>query len=405
MNKSCSIFFYEGYVDVAPTIINLAKSLSNCGYFVTIYAKENECSKPQEMGKQIEIVYFKHAYQFSLLSILIKTLNQIRLSSLVTVIETILFLYQCLFHILFNSKKLENNISVGIDTYGSITAFIKSLLTKQKFIYLSLELTEPKHFRRFSKVIKVLERLAYRNSEGIIVQDRDRFDTLCSYNNYQHPKVFYLPNAASTSDSVIQLKTSENYFRKMFNLSIEDFPNIVIQAGMISDLMLSQLLAQAFAPIKRCALIFHERIKREIDDPYIRRLQEINSTNLFFSLSPLPYEQIDKIYASATIGLAFYTDIDNNFSQIAMASGKLSHYLKHGKPVLVNNLESLSRLVEKYQIGVVIQEPSNSLEMELAIQKIMDNYEFYSKNAKICFEEEFDFAKKVQPVLSLMANL
>lgn len=405
MNKSCSIFFYEGYVDVAPTIINLAKSLINCGYIVTIYATENESQKPQGMGKEIEIIYFRKASQFPILSILIGILNQVRLGSIVTVIETFLFLYKSLFHILVNYKELENDVSVGIDTNGSITALIKSFITRQKFIYLSLELNHPSYFRKFAKVIKILEGLAYRNSEGIIIQDRDRFATLCNYNNYEHPKVFYLPNAASAYNSIIKVDTSDNYFGKMFNLSLEDFPYIVLQAGMISDMMLSQSLAKAFAPIKGCALIFHERVKREIDDPYIRRLQEINSSNLFFSLSPLPYEQIDKIYASATIGLAFYKDINNNFSQIAMASGKLSHYLKHGKPVLVNNLESLSRLVEKYQIGVVIQDSSDSLEMELAVQKVLDNYEFYSENSKICFEEEFDFAKKVQPVLSLMAGL
>jgi hypothetical protein len=43
--------------------------------------------------------------------------------------------------------------------------------------------------------------------------------------------------------------------------------------------------------------------------------------------------------------------------------------------------------------------------MEEAIQIILDNYDFYSKNARICFEEEFDFAKKVKPILSFIADL
>jgi glycosyltransferase involved in cell wall biosynthesis len=134
-------------------------------------------------------------------------------------------------------------------------------------------------------------------------------------------------------------------------------------------------------------------------------LREINSNNLFLSLEPLPYEQIDKIYASATIGLAFYKDWDNNLSQISKASGKLSQYLKHGKPVLVNNLESLSQVVEKYKIGVVIKDPLNTLEIEAAIETILNNYAFYSENTKTCFEEEFDFAKKVKPILAFMADL
>jgi glycosyltransferase involved in cell wall biosynthesis len=79
--------------------------------------------------------------------------------------------------------------------------------------------------------------------------------------------------------------------------------------------------------------------------------------------------------------------------------------LKHGHPILVNNLESLRKLVENYKVGVVIQEPSNNIEIESAIEKILNNYSFYSENARKCFEEVFDFDKKIKPILSFMANL
>jgi UDP:flavonoid glycosyltransferase YjiC (YdhE family) len=68
-------------------------------------------------------------------------------------------------------------------------------------------------------------------------------------------------------------------------------------------------------------------------------------------------------------------------------------------------LESLSQVVEKYKIGVVIKDPLNTLEIEAAIETILNNYAFYSENAKTCFEEEFDFAKKVKPILAFMADL
>lgn len=174
---------------------------------------------------------------------------------------------------------------------------------------------------------------------------------------------------------------------------------------MICDEVYSQEVAYAFSSIDNgCALIFHERQKRDEQEPYIKSLKEINSTNLFLSLEPLPYEKIDKVFASATIGLAFYRDINNNFSQIAKASGKLSFYLKHGKPVLVNNLESLSTLVEKYKIGVVVHNPSDSMEIQSAIEMILNNYSFYCENAKTCFAKEFDFASQVKPLLSSMNN-
>jgi glycosyltransferase involved in cell wall biosynthesis len=411
MTQSCSIFFYEGYVGVAPTIMNLAKSLNDCGYSVTIYATENHFPKPEKLGDKITVIYFKKVANLPLAPILIRLLDKFRLETLISVlklIELVVYICNYFLSILTHNKanSLENDISIGVDTNGSTLALINAYFFRRSFIYLSLELNHPNSFKRLARIINVLERLAYRKSKSVIVQDEDRFKTLCEYNQYQHPKVFYLPNSDSSSDFLVQNAPIKNYFKELFNLSEEEFPHIILQAGIINDAVLAKELAHAFTPIRKgCALIFHEREKRKTDDPYIKSLREINSNNLFLSLEPLPYEQIDKIYASATIGLAFYKDWDNNLSQISKASGKLSQYLKHGKPVLVNNLESLSQVVEKYKIGVVIKDPLNTLEIEAAIETILNNYAFYSENAKACFEEEFDFAKKVKPILAFMADL
>ncbi len=412
MSKSCSIFFYEGYVGIAPTIINLSKSLNDCGYLVTIYGTKNPISTPDKIGNNTQGIYFSQVSDAPLLSRNIQSIYKFKLGTLIPIIDLIVFACDCFRDRLQKTNKLEsrtNNIIIGVDTNGSILALLNYYFFKEKFIYLSLEINHPNHpllFRRFAKILKILECVAYRKSEGVIIQDEDRFKTLCEYNQYHHPKVFYLPNSASASDSLVQDRKNKNYFREKFNLNEKEFPHIILQAGMIQDAVFSKELAHAFASINnRYALVFHEREKRELDDPYIKLLQEINSKNLFLSLDPLPYEQIDKIYSAATIGLAFYRDSDSNFSQISMASGKISHYLKHGHPILVNNLESLRKLVEKYQVGVVIQEPSNNIEIESAIEKILNNYSFYSENARKCFEEVFDFDKKIKPILSFMANL
>lgn len=406
MKKSCSIFFYEGYVGVAPTIINLCKSLNDHEYSVIIYATENPFPKLDRIGNQTQIVYFRKASDIPIiLKILLILEYKFKLNTLMPVFELILFIIPCLVNQINNIKLnlYQKNVNIGIDTNGSILALIKFYIFKQKFIYLSLELNNPSRFTKLAKIINILEKLAYRKSEFVIVQDKDRFNTLCEYNQYQHPNVFYLPNSPTASNTLLTNTEVPNYFRELFNLSEEKFSCIVLQAGMIQDAVFSKELAQAFFYIQNSwALVFHDRETRAIDDPYIKELQQINSKNLFLSLKPLPYEQIDRIYESATIGLAFYRNIDNNFSQISMASGKISHYLKYGVPLLVNNLESLSKLVNTYKIGIVIKDPLNNLEIQLAIEKILEQYDIYSANAKICFEEEFDFSKKVNPILSAL---
>lgn len=404
MSKSYSIFFYEGYVSVAPTIINLAKCLNESGHSVTIYATENPFPKLEKIGSQTTIVYFRKAFDIPLMAKTLKFIFKLKLETLIPVIELLFFAGHYFREIIKSNKfnYLKDDSSIGVDTNGSILALVKSLVFRKKFIYLSLELNDPLLLKKFAKIVNVLERLAYKKSECVLVQDEDRFKTLCEYNQYQHPQVFYLPNSASSSDASSQDTQFPNYFREILNLSENIFPYIVLQVGWIDEEIFLKL-ARVFSSInKGYALVFHERLKRELDDPLIRALQEANPKNLFFSLNPLPYEQLYRIYDSATVGLIFYSDMNSNLSQISRASGKLSYFLKHGKPVLVENLESLSKLVEKYKIGVVIKDPSNSLEIESAMRVILSNYSFYSENARICFDKEFDFAKKVQPILSFV---
>jgi hypothetical protein len=409
MSNSCSIFFYEGYVGVAPTIINLCKALNEDEYLVTIYATNSPFPKPEKIDNKTEIIYFSKAFDIPIiLKILLILKYKFQVRSIQPIFELVFFTLPCLIHLIKTNKFsiFKKSINIGVDTNGSISALIKSYIFRQKFIYLSLELNHPNRFIWVTKIINILERLAYRKSQCVIVQDEDRFNTLCEYNKYQHPKVFYLPNSPTSSTSLSKEVQLKNYFREIFNLSEEKFYCIILQAGMIQDAVFSKELAQAFVSInKGYALIFHDREQRQSDDPYIKSLKQINSKNLFLSLKPLPYEKIERIYTSATIGLAFYRNLDNNFSQISKASGKISHYLKYGVPLLVNNLESLSKLVEQYNVGIVIKDPLNSLEIESAIEKILKDYSYYSKNATICFEEQFNFSKKIQPILSFMKSL
>jgi glycosyltransferase involved in cell wall biosynthesis len=172
---------------------------------------------------------------------------------------------------------------------------------------------------------------------------------------------------------------------------------------MICDEVFSKELAKAFNLMDiRCALIFHEREQKSLDNPYIQSLQEINSNNLFLSLNPLPYQDIHKVFMSTDIGLACYRDVDENFSEISKASGKLSFYLKHGKPTIVNNIPSLRRLNDRYKFGILIEDISNYLEIEAAIAEIMNNYQYFSDNALYCFKQEFDFQLITEPLLDFL---
>jgi len=407
MAKTCCLFFYEGYISVSPTIISLSKSFASKGYIVVIFATKTQYYEFKPDSGQVKTVYFSKGHNIPLINFFYKLFYRIKLGSLVPVIDLIVFGFQVASYIVRNYKLVspQTSVDIGVDTNGSILALINHYIFNKKFIYLSLEIYPFSYFRKFSKILKLFECLAYRQAETIIVQDQDRFDSLCKYNNFQPTTVFYLPNSPSSLDKSSENVSNNNYFRDKFNLREDKFSCLLVQAGMIEDRVFSKELAYAFNYIdNEYVLIYHEREKRDIHDPYIEELQKLNSKNLFLSLDPLPIEEINRVFDSVTIGLAFYRNVDNNFSQISKASGKLAYYLKSGKPLLVNNLESLAKLVLRYKIGVVIDNPCDPIEIEAAIKKILNKYDFYSENAKICFATEFDFANKVNPLLSHISN-
>jgi glycosyltransferase involved in cell wall biosynthesis len=403
MKGKCSIFFYDGYVGIAPTIINLSILFDRYDYKTKVYGTKTHYPKTNNLGKQTKVFYFLKGNR------LFDLFRKQELTSILPFLKLALYNCQCLFDILKTKyfEKKAPQINIGVDIYGAISCLINFYLFRQNFLFLSLELHEPDRYQGWGSLIGKLARLAYQNSEGLIIQDEDRFKTFCKYYDYIHPQVIYLPNSTLTDENQTLSIDKENFFRQKFNLNELNYPYLVLQAGMICDAVLSKTLAQTFTEIDNgSALIYHERSQRNAnEDRYIQELQKINSQNLFLSLDPVPYELIGKIYSAPTIGLAFYADLGNNFSQIAMASGKLCQYLQYGKPILVNNLPSLVNLIDKYNCGIVIKNPKDSKEIQKAIETIANNYQKYSDNAKNCFKEEFDFAKKAEPIFSLIEGL
>ena len=87
MKKTCSIFFYEGYLEVAPTVVGLAQALSKQGYSVFIYATETEFPKLKISSDQITVYYFAKGQNFLIVKSFYNLINKLNFGNLVPVIE------------------------------------------------------------------------------------------------------------------------------------------------------------------------------------------------------------------------------------------------------------------------------------------------------------------------------
>lgn len=399
-SQGCSIFFYDGYVGTAPSVVNSAKILEKRGYAVTVFANQNKISQPEKIGETIEIVYLPNN------SWLLKLCRQLKLSKLEKILNICSFNWQCLVHLLRTTdqlKKSKNTINIIVDIPSLLVGWFCFCFFQQKFMFMSLELPEPRKNPLGKFLAKTVGSLFFNKGECVIIQDSDRLQTLSQFFQADIPNFFYLPNSPLNTNHA---KINPNFFREKFNLCVKQFPWIISQAGMINDHTSSRALAESFASINcGCALVLHGVNPNERADngEYLELLEKANSRNLILSLNPVPYEQVDDVYASTTIGLALYANLgSDNFTKIGMASGKLAYYLKHGKPVLISNLPSLVTLNEKYHFGEVITDPGNPEEIQFALHKILNSYKIYSQNAKNCFYAEFDFEKKMSLIVDFM---
>ena len=399
--RSCSIFFYEGWLGVSPTVLNLARVLDRSGYDVAVLATRTPFPGPRENGSHTKVLLLRRVGETRPGVLLQRVLRRARLGSLMPLLELVSFAAQAAkMRRPTGGRSAGAGLSVGIDAYGAITAWVRQRLFHVPYAYLSLELGSSLGGSHAARLIGRLERRAYRNASFVIVQDEERLQALASYLNYQHPKVTFLPNSPLVSTAKTEVVPTGNWLRQRCGIDEEAFPYIVLQAGMVDDAVYSKELARTFTGVGAgCALVYHERLKRDDADPYLVRLREINSVNLFLSLDPLPMEEVDRVFASATIGVAFYRTIDPNFSLISMASGKLGYYTKHGKPVLVCGSESLGRFVADREIGMVVQDPTSASELQAAIDRILGDFARYSANSRACFEADFDFERTSRATL------
>lgn len=405
--RICSIFFYEGYLGVAPTVVTLIKTLENSGYRIIVFATQNSYPYVKIFSHRVKIFYLISGFNSPIISFFFKGIRKLGFQSLALVLDFYLYFFQCFFKFIIQNQK-SNYINIGIDTNGSIVALIKSRIFKQKMVYLSLELNEPSKYQNIATFLYKYENEALKLSELILIQDQDRLRVLSSYHNISNKQVIYLPNSLAIDDKNNNYTLDcQNYFRNIFNLSEEDWPCLILHAGAIAEEFFSYEIAYAFSKLDHpYALIFHERKQRSQKESKILNIKKINSKNMFLSLNPVDLSELYMIYSSAHIGLAFYrNDIDENYSQIAKASGKLAQYLKYGKPVIVNDIPSLSKIVRQYGIGQIIKDPSSKVEFEAAIATILADYDNYSKRALYCYQCEFDISKKLQIFMQKLNSL
>jgi len=137
-----------------------------------------------------------------------------------------------------------------------------------------------------------------------------------------------------------------------------------------------------------CILVVHAVSSEQNSILESIRLSKEYNHKIFIHNKVLPFNEIDeKIFSGADIGLAFYDNINSNFNSVAYSSGKLSHYLKSGLPVITSTQNDFRELTCKYDFGI----STTVNNIGKALKLINEKYDDFSENAIATYLEIYKY--------------
>lgn len=216
-----------------------------------------------------------------------------------------------------------------------------------------------------------------------IIQDKLRKKTSAKY-FIHHPNTLLIPNSYT--------------FHKEDEIGNER--SGIIYSGGLNKLQLESLMPQ-LETIPDLPITF----SGWSDDWFIvqfKKMKALNPSCKFYH-QKLPPEKLSVFLKQYAVGFIWYSPIkDENINNIGLASGKLFKHLSLGQPVIVNESPGIDKVVEKYELGIVIRDAS---ELKKAYEQIMKRYSYYQKNIRDVYENKFDYEKVVQPFLNQLEYL
>jgi glycosyltransferase involved in cell wall biosynthesis len=420
-NPRVGLFFWEGYLGVSPSLINALRILGDQGYFVDVFMQHNNSGFPQspEFSKNIRIhrcptlgALIRRWLPESIESVEWRPVPPLNSASdgapfdgLLKQIKTLSY-WACwlIDHIVFTAFSFfwifpcRYLCFIGVDRDGLLTATIAGFLMRVNILCWSLEMRfvgESRHV--LQRNIKRLEKYCLRKASNIITQDYCRAEALALENAIDLSKVIIVPNSPSGPPPRI---TESDYLQRRLSLS-PSHSIIVLHLGLIAPSLYSWELAKSTTswPVE-CLLVFHERRRRSLQNPYLKQIQEAAPGRISISLDPVSYDDLDKLVSSARIGVVLYrSDYGLNFA-LAGASGKLGQYLRCGLPVVCLDLPGIGAVVRKYDCGICVTDVEQIGE---AIRSILESYERYRLNALRCYMEMYEFGVHFEKVLHVIS--
>jgi len=395
--KRVAIVYPSSNLDSVPSLHNTAILLAEHGYWVDIFTYfENYYISPEFEHKRISV----------LPACIPAPGKQTRWHFVSSHFRWWLHSYTWRLNLLLRHQQVPYVCVIGVDPRGLLMAKFITRWVKAPLAYYSLELLLSYELTtEEERDLKAREQAFSQQVAFVVIQDQERAALLVRDNDLSPDRIITIPNAPLGPAS----PRRSNYLRQKFDLSPET--KIILHAGSIGGWACThQLMRSTQDWPDNWVLVCHTRYRATgLNRDYITALQYLAKPGrVIFSTDPVPQHEYPALVQSADVGVVFYcpqpgsTYTQDNIRHIGLSSGKLAYCLWAGLPVVVNDIPSLRRLVTTYRCGEIVDDPSAT---GVTIERILTDYEAYSRNAATCFNQEFDFAGKFDGVLAALKSL
>lgn len=274
------------------------------------------------------------------------------------------------------------DLIVGVDRRGLIEAYHLHKITRTPFVFFSFEIM---FACETSSRYKTAEILASKHVMHWFIQDSLRSKHLEKENGLNPKNKTTIPLASSG------LPLHAKY-RLRDRLMIPIEKKVAITIGSISKWsMTSDIISTIDSWPEEWVLIIHDRYGRTAIELENLQCNLSNTLNKKIYISNLASDSVDdmsEVLAGVSAGLAFYNPdfmspyTGNNLKFLGISSGKISTFLRHDIPIILNEIGTYSDLARMHKFGIVISDVKyidSSLRWLSSTTESMPAQEFYLK--------------------------
>jgi glycosyltransferase involved in cell wall biosynthesis len=194
--------------------------------------------------------------------------------------------------------------------------------------------------------------------------DETRAELLRIDNDINPERMFIVPNSPP-GESNLQ---KSMYLRE--KLGIGEVKKIVLYTGGIAEYNLTYEILKTIELWPRDVVLVLHSWGQTQEIKSLKAFACQFNREIYFSTEMVPFNEINKIYASADIGLALYGDQDLNHKYAGLSSGKLFNFMKACVPVITNNTPSCIKAIHETGCGICIE---SCAEIGKALYDILQN--------------------------------